>query len=312
VLKFVNQFLKAYNDLPLFYYSHSATLSHAEWGSARLFDNDLSRFVHNFYKDPESKDAILILLADHGHRYGRDGLGKNPTVRIEERSPTFVIMFPEWFKAKYPRLVAQVRSNSNLTIAPYDIHATLQHLIAMTNKNVALPKTLGTSIFTPMPSERSCKQANIPEHFCTCSKWITTSITCSVVQLLLRFIKLTNEELENANNSCGKLKLVHIGKVENLAVDPSVFSVATDRHGRRREKHAFSSNTVGGYVRIHFTLTASSRGVETREKMLYEMTARLNQRVDFFDGTSRLDMYGDDAKCVEKGFPHLRSFCACF
>ena len=45
--------------------------------------------------------------------------------------------------------------------------------------------------------------------------------------------------------------------------------------------------------------------------MQYEMTASLDQRDNFLDGISRLDMYGTDAKCVEDKLPHLREYCVC-
>ena len=321
-LKFINQFLKAYEDRPLFYYSHSARLSHHEWGATRPFDDSLSQFVNNFYTRNESKDAILVLLADHGHRYGRDGLGRNPVVRVEERSPIFSIMFPEWFKRSFPQLVEQVRLNSNVTISPYDIHATLQHLISLNSKENSVEnreltsrsKGLGQSIFQPMPGDRTCKAANIPPHFCTCSKWIDIEVNCLTVKLILRVIDYVNSRLKKANSFCGQLVLVSIEKVQKLAVDSAIFSVATDRHGRQREKHGFSSDHLGGHLRTQFTLKSvlvSTESYRTRENMQYEMTASLDQMDNFFDGISRLDMYGTDAKCVEDKFPHLREYCVC-
>lgn len=50
--------------------------------------------------------------------------------QMEERLPFMIIVFPEWFKRRFPAAVANVRRNSrNRLVTQYDVHETLRDLL---------------------------------------------------------------------------------------------------------------------------------------------------------------------------------------
>ena len=60
--------------------------------------------------------------------------------KIEERKPMFGFRFPQWFADKYPSKMAAFRTNAKeRLVTPFDIHATLHHLLDIEKNKYELP-----------------------------------------------------------------------------------------------------------------------------------------------------------------------------
>ena len=70
------------------------------------------------------KDTLLIFFSDHGFRYG--ALRQTHTGEVENRLPFIFIHLPENFDTKYAETL---RQNQYRLTTPFDIHATLTHLV---------------------------------------------------------------------------------------------------------------------------------------------------------------------------------------
>lgn len=79
------------------------------------------------------------------------------------------IILPRKFARDWPEAVSTLQSNANRLCSPFDVHATLRHiLIRSVNQSIR-----GHSLLTPLPSQRKCSCAGVARHWCTCAHWVT-------------------------------------------------------------------------------------------------------------------------------------------
>merc|ERR1711990_1077586 len=88
------------------------------------------------------------------------------------------ISFPPWFHRRWPELVANARRNARRLVTSFDIHKTAQHLLYLQTSDATTkpwsnpadapdaPKAY--SMLTDIPIDRNCKDAFIPDSFCSC------------------------------------------------------------------------------------------------------------------------------------------------
>lgn len=76
-----------------------------------------------------------------------------------------------------------LRLNSRKLTTPFDIHETLKHFLNFANstdyqaENERIPR--GISLFKRIPANRTCEDAQIETHWCSCLNWIDINITAS-------------------------------------------------------------------------------------------------------------------------------------
>ena len=89
--------------------------------------------------------------------------------RKTRRLPLFSMTFPSWFLEKYPEISKNIKTNTNRLTSWYDVYATFRHMISYPQVPTNLKH--GQSLFTEIPSSRTCAQANVEEHWCPCLEW---------------------------------------------------------------------------------------------------------------------------------------------
>ena len=83
--------------------------------------------------------------------------------------PYLGILFPTYFQQKYPILMKHFKNNVKSLTTGYDLHATLRHILELDSYEDKMFKTLyGISLFGPIPVNRTCIDANVEPHFCSC------------------------------------------------------------------------------------------------------------------------------------------------
>lgn len=123
-------------------------------------DNDLVKFLVEFNTKGYLNNTLLIVLGDHGWRYG--DFRQTMQGKSEERLPLFSMTFPKWFKDKYSNAAKNFETNTKRLTSWFDVYATFSHLLEYPNKPKALNH--GISLLTEVPLNRSCKDARIPKH----------------------------------------------------------------------------------------------------------------------------------------------------
>lgn len=94
---------------------------------------------------------------------------------------------PRTFQEKYPNEMRNLRLNSRKLTTPFDIHETLKHLLNFEPasepttpnpfKKSTEPMPRGISLLKYISPNRSCDDAQIEAHWCSCLNWIEMNIT---------------------------------------------------------------------------------------------------------------------------------------
>lgn len=136
-------------------------------------DKIVLNFLKRLRQDQLLNHTILIVFSDHGLRWGK--FRETYQGHLEERLPLLMFVFPQWFKARYTNAVENIRKNAHRLTTLFDLHHTLIDLLNLTSieddklkiriRNI---DATGQSLFMPVSPYRDCRQANIPQHYCTC------------------------------------------------------------------------------------------------------------------------------------------------
>ncbi|KAI6213025.1 hypothetical protein M3Y94_00100200 [Aphelenchoides besseyi] len=153
-------------------------------GCATMWNDDIMHPILGLYNyGPIKGFKSLLHVLVQKERYGQDlrewrsrsislleKLGKSPiqktySGRIEERMPFFSIYFPRKFHENYPEKVEQYRTNLNRLVSNYDIYETLREILNFQDSD---RQPVGISLFNKIPRNRTCTDARVVYHHCTC------------------------------------------------------------------------------------------------------------------------------------------------
>ena len=264
--------------------------------------------------------------------------------KIEERKPMFGFRFPQWFADKYPSKMAAFRTNAKeRLVTPFDIHATLHHLLDIEKDKYELPHaktekvrgkprlsllqnhlprplllltvdydylsfqgTRAISLLQEIPRSRTCDQADIEPHWCACMNWQKLTISSKEQKLCQAAVDFLNSLTQSVRAQCAELRLKEAQQVAVMQTPEALrkFKKTKDADGYVPELSDTTKLQVGIYM-LKF-VTEPNDGI-------YEMTIELKGgKLVFNDRTiSRTNAYGDQPKCVMDKMPHLRKYCYC-
>nr|CAI5831950.1 unnamed protein product [Callosobruchus analis] len=158
---------KGYPSLGLFWMN---TFSHNDINSPTRMDGKVKDFLESLAEEGVTNSSIIVFFSDHGIRYGNIRLYN--TGWLEERLPFIYFSFPSWFKSDYPRLFENFKKNADRLTSPYDFYMMLQHILSLEDETFEPKPSSGCpscrSLFDEIPFNRSCEEAGISVHFCTC------------------------------------------------------------------------------------------------------------------------------------------------
>ena len=269
-----------------------------------------------------------MLMSDHGARFDADSNHTRRSTtdgKYEERLPYLAIRLPPGYALRHPEKLANLRRNAaedRLTTA-FDLHETLLEFAALrssktTKRTPEVEKVRGPrrgiSLLDEIPASRTCEDADVAPHWCTCLQWRRTSVDDSNVrQGAIAVIDTINRMTSSHPNDCFRLTLDVIRSADLYAADERLllFRRSADMDGRVPEMVTplRGEESGGAEVLYRLTLTTSPGGG------LYEATVRLvleNHR--FIVDTrqiSRINAYGNQPHCVASTEPHLRPYCLC-
>ncbi|KAI6220061.1 hypothetical protein M3Y99_01624400 [Aphelenchoides fujianensis] len=159
--------------------------THENPNGVELLDGHLhDALVRLRYRGAFEHTAFLI-LGDHGQRISR--IQGTYAGRVEERMPLLAAFLPAKFRAAHPQKWRQFVANTvsrpsspvghlcaqNRLASHYDVHETLRELLRLDD---ARRRPVGTSLFRALPANRSCNDARVPLHHCTCQERVEESL----------------------------------------------------------------------------------------------------------------------------------------
>lgn len=262
-----------------------------------LIDANLAEFLREMQTSGALDNLFLILMSDHGIRWG--SFRSTYQGMMEERQPFVFFIPPKRFADRYPEAMRNLVRNRRRLTTHFDLYETMRDLANLKSlesqsiKERAKeldefePMPRGISLFLPVPKIRSCYNAAIADHWCTCHERTELMATDSRVSDVARLIvKLINDMIK-PYPQCQRLQL------------NSVFSA-----------NLGTSNTIFRNVTNHFVDVAVQ--LQTRPGMgEFEATARIHENNNFeLTGTiSRTNLYGKQSYCIDDYKLKLYCFC---
>mmetsp|Transcript_91368 Transcript_91368/g.209358 ORF Transcript_91368/g.209358 Transcript_91368/m.209358 type:complete len:883 (+) Transcript_91368:58-2706(+) len=259
LLTYMEGFFQAYEDAPTFAYAHLETAHEFPQG-LQLLDTRLAEHLKVLAALPEGARPMVILAGDHG-----------PPRDCDQRTPLVQFLIPpEMASGPMQAGFDNLKSNQYRLASWFDVYSTVIHLATAAPRfqSVSAPPRWDTrghatrSLLEPLPVNRTCEQAGIPEWQCGCSQgWVEW---CPASEATLQgfvngALKRVNEmmrdtlaSLHEPRSRCPELTLVEF---EACEAQVSGFRGISD-----------GAESGEGIIRVRFT---------TGKKMRYEMYAYL-------------------------------------
>ncbi|XP_013399303.1 uncharacterized protein LOC106165596 [Lingula anatina] len=304
----------AYPDKPKFVLGFYNEYSHnVEYRILQNADDGLVEFLKFLEKDGHLDSTVLILMSDHGVRYGK--LRETFQGKLEERLPFFSFRFPEKFQKLYPEAYRNFVTNAQRLTTPFDIHATFIDILNYKHSETETGGKLkrGISLFKEIPLNRTCADAGVEPHWCACQEWekLTTSDP-DVIEAAREVVTTINTMTSEERDKCSGLSLGRVISAIKMSPDKAkvlTFEKSADQDGRMPqfsiEERIFAEDCVFYQVTIE-----TQPGLGRFEATVYQSTKEKTFNCAY-SSISRINMYGEQPHCIMDDFPHLRPYCYC-
>lgn len=318
-LRYSEEFMSRYPpDVPKFLLMHHGLYSHDHINVITLADADIEAHLRHMHTSGKFDNAVVILMADHGHRFAK--LRDTQQGQLEERLPFFAVYLPEKFResGNGSRAFANLKKNANRLTSPFDIHATLADVIRWpTAEELSTPqdaaKDRSLSLFRDIPASRTCSQAGIAPHWCTCLDWqsamadgqqvgISTMLASAVVEAI-------NNQTLPERKLCAPLRLVNLTDAKRLIPHDDLlkYNGAKDNDGFVPKLEGHVQATFATY-QVKFT---TAPGDAKYEATVQFDVSSSTVTVDL-TAVSHINAYGDRPHCIiDKNF-FLAAYCVCY
>lgn len=309
LFSYAEQFWDAYPSIRKFAFHFHSYYSHGNLNQIAVADEGMVQHMKFFVDNGHMNNTIIIFMADHGPRF--EAIRETQQGKFEERLPFFSFAFPPWFKEKYPDAMRVFRQNAHRLTTPFDIHATLQSILHFDPRpKIGDLTKRELSLFDEIPPERTCADAGIEVHWCTCLDWKVVPVNDSVVQLLAEeLVTKINNETAYERKSCAELKLQKIDKASKYVPASAVlnFKKSKDLDGFVADLSA-QSNVEIEYYQLDLWTTPGNAHYEASaswDRVRKEMNVDLKM-------VSHVNKYGDLPHCVIDRDYFLAKWCVCY
>lgn len=299
VLNWAEEFALHFSNRSYFSFSWINSLTHDFLNMGSAGDYMYEDFFRYLHKTGALDKTITILISDHGMRWG--AIRNTYVGRLEERLPMLLIALPQKFKQEYPDFARTLRENSHRLVTPFDLHATLRHLLNLTQNwkfentddvGEELSHNFTTraqSLFQPVPSHRSCDDAYIEEHWCTCETSLNVDVKSKQVKQVATFLLgRINKILKPFYDKCARLKLDSI-------LDARLWQAPNEHAG-----HSVNDDIYTVVIQTN------------PSKATFEGTVKISKpqiKFNLLGTVSRLNLYGNQSSCIDNAI--LKKYCYC-
>ncbi|VDD90552.1 unnamed protein product [Enterobius vermicularis] len=316
--RYVSDFMHSYKGLaPRFLLAFHSLLSHDSINLVQVADDDTVAHLKHLYETGELEKSLVIVMADHGNRFAK--LRSTHQGQLEERLPFFAISLPKSFRETESGSIAykNLLANKERLTTPFDIHATLLDIIhwptieKLKTPNVAKNRSL--SLFREVPENRTCAEAGIEPHWCTCLNWesaMNNEEQKEISKMLaLTTVKTINDFTEKERKSCAPLKLNALEDSHRLVPNEILL-----KYKNVKDVDGFVPDLSGKTKAVfaHYQIKFST----VPGNALYEATVGYNSATDTvtvdLTAISHVNKYGDLPHCVIDRNYFLAAYCVCY
>ncbi|EDV94064.1 GH25084 [Drosophila grimshawi] len=300
IYDYCRQFMQRYvKERPIWGMFWSNHFSHDDIFMASAMQNKVLGDLRAYEKDGSLEHTIMIFFADHGVRFG--SLLSLSEGYLEERLPMMFIYLPPWFRKQYPHYAAALAQNQHRLCSNFDLHNTLKHIIEIggTPDGPALPKSYDCptcqSLFHPIAESRTCPEAGIADHWCTCNPYRRITKLYWSHRIAPLVIERMNDYFvqKNLSQLCSNLSLHYIHNTEiRTGVDVS-----------------WEEDLPQVDVAVYRTkFKVQQNGADFEATVIFNnITEALEVNVE---SISRTNSYKEDSMCINDKIAKL--YCICF
>lgn len=271
--------------------------SHDLLNIPNIVDKEFARLLREMIATKELENTFLVLMSDHGIRWGE--FRNTYQGMMEERQPFLYIIPPTSFAAKYPSAMRNLVQNRRKLTTHFDLYETLHDLLhpetltpsAIKQRSADLldtdPMPRGISLFLPVPTLRTCYEAAIAPHWCTCHEKAILSTTDARVERVARMMVDTMNQMVRVYSKCQRLYLNSISDANILA----------------------SNNAIGNVTKNFVDITVR---LQTKPGLgEFEATVRVDNvhGLELTGTISRTNLYGNQSQCIDDTKIKLYCFC---
>ena len=167
IINWLKEGLQTNHDRPFFTFGFSSEYTHNGNECFGLLEDASLDFLYTVTNMEHYNNTFVFLISDHGSRFG--AIRHLEIGKLEERTPYFGIIVPPNFRHEFPGKYKHFLSNTNRLTTPLDIYNTLIDILGE-YEDTDLKKR-SYSLFENIPEERTCADAGIEPHWCTCLTW---------------------------------------------------------------------------------------------------------------------------------------------
>ncbi|XP_063977629.1 uncharacterized protein LOC135162754 isoform X2 [Diachasmimorpha longicaudata] len=285
-------FAKTFVDFPYFGFFWTNTVSHNDVNGVSTVDDHLLEMFKKFESSGVMNNTLVVFLSDHGMRWGE--MRQTFVGRYEERLPFIYLKLPEWMR-KNSDVVETLIQNEHRLTSPYDLYETFREVLGEAggeaNRSTGCPTC--QSLFKPVPKVRSCGEAGVSPHWCTCTAFKPSSTDDEIIKAGAEvFVQHADKSIgiykdKKGRRLCAKLRIKKIHRVDRIL-----------------DFSNWSDNSAG--VAWYFYLIELTPG-----SSMFEVTIGIHGNGNYSlsnDEISRIDSYGPTSQCLHV---EAKKFCHC-
>ncbi|KAK6111077.1 hypothetical protein QQG55_42215 [Brugia pahangi] len=316
--RYTSEFMERYKyNTSKFLLAFHSVLSHDDVNLVEVADEDTMLNLKKLKESGTLDNALVIVMADHGHRFAK--FRATHQGQLEERLPFFSLSLPKKFRESDKGRTAwrNLKANKARLVTPFDIHATLLDILHWPTEQelntMGDAKFRSLSVFRPIPPSRTCEEADVEPHWCTCLNWESAmnnneQINISIM-LSKAVVQTINSHTKSQRHLCAPLKLAKLENARRLVPHENLL-----KYKDAKDIDGFVPNLVAKTKAAfaHYQL----RFVTKPGNALYEATVLY----DILKNTVTVDMtsishvnrYGDLPHCIIDTNYFLAAYCVCY
>ncbi|CAG7719499.1 unnamed protein product [Allacma fusca] len=294
-----------------FHFTWATALTHDELNYGQFGDHLLLETLQWFKSGGYLNDTVLILMSDHGMRFG--DIRSTLQGKIEDRMPFLYFVLPQWFQETYPDAVKRLRGNKRLLTTHFDLHETLKDLLHLNNieKNTLLERQFklatsrnvprGISLFLSIPLTRTCDEAGLSSHWCLCRELKPLILEGNEI-----VIEGARQAVETLNGIISKNLQCHkfvFDSVLNAQVHHNSDDVHWDESEIPRDLNDPRLTKQKIRYNIDFKVRPSGGTYEATVTHHTDGSWEVSEEID------RTSSYGHQSRCMQD--EHLKKYCYC-
>ena len=300
LLDYVSNFAITMSSKDSFAFFWGTSLTHDFLNYPSLGDELHAKFLKHLQDTGSLNHTVFIFMSDHGIRWG--GIRQTYQGRLEERLPFVFFVFPKWFKDVYPTAVSNLNKNAHLLTTPFDIYETLLDILDLgkieklsiqersdkLDKVKLKPRQI--SLFLPVHKSRTCAEAGIDPHWCTCQRSNPVPVADARIKNLSLILVEHLNSLLKPYGVCSQLQLA---EVKSASVEYPL-------------EHLYNKTKDQGFKDYVLVIRT------TPGDALFEATLRHNvgnKSTQVAGLVSRINTYGSQSSCVTDF--HMKLYCYC-